>query len=119
MEEGMVIPIAFFAMIFGIVYLNVRKKERQMLIERGLDATVFDRKSSGNGSLKWGLLLVGVGLGIIAGNILVANYVMSEEAAYFSMIFLLGGIALLISHFIDRKHKLEDREEQMQQGSEE
>ena len=63
------IPIALFAMIYGIVYLLVRKKERLALIQRGADATIFE-SSKQPSSLKWGLLLVGIGTGILLGKVL-------------------------------------------------
>jgi Co/Zn/Cd efflux system component len=58
------------------------------------------------------LLLIGVALGILVGNLLAASETFAEaqEAAYFSMIFLFGGMALLINYFIARKMFNEDKE---------
>lgn len=91
-----------FAMIYGIVYILVRKKERLALIEKGVDASLFTSKKKGYGELKWGMLFVGTGLGILLGKIFAAYSVLGEEASMFSMICLLGGLSLMIYHFVER-----------------
>jgi len=105
--EGIFVPLGFFAMVVLIVFMAIRKKERLALIEKGADASLFESKKQGNGTLKWGLFLIGIGIGLIIANILVKNYLMAEEAAYFSMIFLFGGIALVVSYFMGKK-KIEE-----------
>ena len=100
MEAGILVPIAFFAMVFGIVYISVRKKERALLIQRGLDASALDTKKNQTGNLKWGLLFLGVGIGILLGRVFTAYTCFGEEASYFSMICLFGGLSLVIYHFI-------------------
>lgn len=102
--EEVFVPLGFFATVVIIIYLYVRRKERLALIEKGADASIFVFEKKVNGTLKWGLLLVGAGIGILIANALYKNHVMDEEAAYFSMVFLFGGIALVISHFISKKH---------------
>ena len=103
--EGIFVPLGFFAMVVLIVYLSIRKKERLALIEKGADAKIFMSNGKSNTTLKWGLFLIGLGVGLIIANILVKYYVMEEEAAYFSMIFLFGGIALVMSHFLGKKRQ--------------
>jgi hypothetical protein len=103
MNAEFLIPVAFFAMIYGIVYLLVRKKERQALLEKGADVSVFEVQGRSYGSLKWGLLLVGIGVGILLGKVLGSYTALEEEPAYFSMICLFGGIALIIFHMITGK----------------
>ncbi len=111
--ETLIAFIAFFAAVFGImyVYYTTRNKERLALIEKGADASLFNTGKEGKGSYSWGkfslrlgMLLTGIGLGIIAGAILEAASVFpSEEAGYFSMIFIFGGLALVLFYLIDRK----------------
>lgn len=96
-----IIPISFFALVYGLVYLGVRKKERMALLEYNKDATVFQTSKVKNITLKWGLLLIGVGVGLLLANILIMMGKMEDEAAYFSMSFLFGGLGLVISYFID------------------
>ncbi|MCK5839594.1 MAG: hypothetical protein KAG99_07085 [Bacteroidales bacterium] len=102
MIAGIIIPISFFALVLGIVYLTIRKKERMVMIEKGVDPSIFVTKTWEFPSLKWGMFLIGLGVGLIIANLLVNNYIMNEEAAYFSMIFLFGGIALVISYFVGK-----------------
>ncbi|OQX73653.1 MAG: hypothetical protein B6D61_12295 [Bacteroidetes bacterium 4484_249] len=103
-------PIIVLLIIFGaivtIVYLGIRKKERMAMMEKGVDASIFfSTKSKNEYSLKYGLLLIGVALGILAGNILSVTdaFMYEKEAAYFSMIFLFGGLALVIFYFLAKK----------------
>ncbi|MBP6976978.1 MAG: hypothetical protein PHD61_05615 [Bacteroidales bacterium] len=101
--EGIFVPISVFGMILGIVYLVIRKRERLALIEKGVDASIFMTKKQTNATLKWGLFFIGLGIGLLVAEILVKTTTMSDEAAYFSMIFLFGGVALLVSYFLDRR----------------
>jgi F0F1-type ATP synthase membrane subunit c/vacuolar-type H+-ATPase subunit K len=112
--ETLIAFIALFATVFGIMYVfyNTRNKERLALIEKGADASLFntgkERNLFGWGklSLKLGMLLIGIGLGIIAGAIFESAGVFPDEAAgYFSMIFVFGGLALVLFYLIERKAK--------------
>ena len=103
-------PILVLLVIFGavvaIVYLSIRKKERMAMMEKGVDASVFFTPKKRNSyALKYGLLLIGVALGILIGNILATTnaFMYEKEAAYFSMIFLFGGLALVIYYFMAKK----------------
>jgi|WetSurMetagenome_2_1015567.scaffolds.fasta_scaffold150897_2 hypothetical protein len=111
MNTEFLIPISLFAMVFGIVYLAIRMKERKALIEKGLSAEILDshKRSVVPSSLKWGMLAVGVGLGILIGRILAAYTCLGEEESFFSMIFLFGGFSLILYHFIARKMERDDQ----------
>ncbi len=100
MESQIIISLSFFAMIFGIVFLFIRKNERLALIAKGMDASIFDSKRKEISSLKWGLLLVGIGVGILVGKLLTVCTSLNEEPAFFSMICLFGGLGLIIFHII-------------------
>ena len=107
--------IAFFATVFGIYYVSVttRNKERMALIDKGADASLFNTGKEGQKSLfnwnkltlKIGMLLMGVGIGIIAGAILESMQVMENGADYTSMVFLFGGLSLVLFYLIDSKNK--------------
>ena len=108
---GILIPFAFLAFAFASIYvhLTTRNKERLALIEKGADPELFKQKTepnSGYGTFKLGLFLIGIALGIVAGYFLHESG-MDESAAYFSMIFLFGGIGLVISFLL--KEKLEKK----------
>ena len=112
--EGLLAFIAFLASVFGIFYVFVttRNKERMSLIEKGADASLFNTGKEGQKSwfnwnkatLKFGMLLMGVGVGIIAGAILDSMNVMEHGAEYTSMVFLFGGLSLVLFYLIDRKN---------------
>lgn len=71
------------------------------LLDRGLDPTSFEKKSNDFSSLKYGLLFTGVGLGLLLANILVSTGAMEREAAYFSLVSLFGGIALILDYILE------------------
>jgi hypothetical protein len=97
------VPLGLFGMVVAIVYLVNRKRERLALIEKGADASIFRENKTDNPSLKWGILLVMLGIAMILANILVYTGSMEEESAYLSMLFLFGGSGLLIYYFLARK----------------
>jgi hypothetical protein len=51
------------------------------------------------------MFFMGIGAGIIAGAILDSNDVMRDGPGYVSMIFLFGGLSLVLFYLIDRKSK--------------
>ncbi len=93
-----------FVFIYGIVSLLSRRKERMALLEKGADPSIFqEQKREKFTSLKYGLLLIGVAIGIFMGNILKTATDMEPEAGYFSMVCLFGGLSLVISYFLGKK----------------
>lgn len=102
MNAEILIPISMFAMVFGIVYLAIRRKERMALIEKGLSADVLEAHKKTPSTLKWGMVFLGVGIGILLGRILAEYTMLGEEESFFSMIFLCGGLSLLIYYFIEK-----------------
>ena len=113
--EGLVGFIAFFATVFGLYYVHIttRNKERMALIDKGADASLFNTGKEGQTSLfnwskltlKIGMLFMGVALGIIAGAILESMQVMPDGPGYVSMVFLFGGLSLVLFYLVDRKNK--------------
>jgi hypothetical protein len=106
--------IAFFATVFGIMYVFyiTRNKERIALIEKGADASLFNTGKDSKGSfigsrvtLKVGMLFMGIALGIIIGALLSQAGVFNEGTNYTSMIFFFGGLSLVLFYLIDRKSK--------------
>nr|NQU89581.1 hypothetical protein [Bacteroidota bacterium] len=97
------VPLGAFGMIVAIVYILARRKERLTLIQHGADASTLKMDKESNGALKFGLLLIGIAVGILLGNIISETTYMQEEVAYFSMTFICGGISLLIYYFISKQ----------------
>ena len=54
-------------------------------------------------TLKIGMLLVGIALGILIGSIIDEYTTLPSEVGYFSMIFLFGGLALIANSLIEKK----------------
>jgi len=104
MAEEILIPIALFISVFGIVYvfLTTRHKERMALIEKGADASLFNSKPNKLSVLKYGMLLCGFALGLFLGNVIAATTTLKEEVAYFSMTFLCGGLSLIVYYLIEK-----------------
>ncbi len=101
-----IIPIMLFGGIFGIfyVYITARNKERMSMIEKGADASMFAVKRKYTDiTLKLGMLLVGVALGILMSSLIDEYTTLPTEVGYFSMIFLFGGIALITNSILEKK----------------
>ncbi|MVN20122.1 DUF6249 domain-containing protein [Mucilaginibacter arboris] len=100
------VPLALFALIFGIIYL--RNKERMAMIERGMEPDnrlPRQRQSNPAFSLTFGLLLIGSGLGLFIAY-MIDHFALSDEnspAIYFSLIAFFGGLGLFVSYLIERK----------------
>ncbi len=107
MLTEILVPIAVFAAIFGIVYVIVtsRNRERMAMIEKGVDPKDFlaKPKTNNNGIIKWALLLVGVGIGLFLGSILDTYTDIPEEPAYFACSLLFGGLGLVGAFLITEK----------------
>ena len=105
MEAEILIPMSMFGSIFGIAYIfyKTRHIERLALIEKGASAELFEsKKQHGNLTLKIGMLFVGVALGLLLATLL-DQYTIIDEASYPIMVFLFGGLALILNDFIERK----------------
>lgn len=102
--------VGAFALVFGIRYFS--NKEKMAMIERGIDPGL--RKSTPRPfiSLKFGLLMVGLGLGLLVALFTVRgvfgpNMKDAEQgqavAVYFGSIFIFGGLGLISSYVIEKK----------------
>lgn len=114
MQTEIIVPLAFFATVFGIIYvvISAANKQKLALIEKGLDASILhdNSKNASHGryvALQFGLLFIGFALGLLLGNVLESYTQIQEEVAYFSMILLFGGISLLLYYVIMKKLKPE------------
>lgn len=96
-------PAGFFLLVYGIVYLYVRKKERMELLRRGLDPNTFRPIEKTKLNLKYGLILCAIGFGMLIAKILIVAQIMEPQEGYLSMIFIFGGASLLIYYFWEKK----------------
>ncbi len=104
MDFDFLVGIAFFATVYGIFHLYIRRKERLALIDKGLTANIFTSEANVSPSLKFGLLCIGIAVGFLIGGILETTTELEEGVAYLSMVFLFGGLALVIYYFIAKQH---------------
>ena len=95
------VPLGFFALIFGIVYMN--KRENLAMIDKNMNPKA-SRGPEPFRYLKWGLLLIGAGIGLLLAYF-IDNAIRSHdpEALYFSLIAIGGGIGLVISYRMEMK----------------
>jgi len=103
---AILVPISFFAMLFGIIYLY--KRERMAMIERGMDPRRYKPQSAPYQNLKWGLLFIGAGLGLFLAFVLDRSVFKSDTfddnpAIYFALIAIFGGLGLLTSFLIEKR----------------
>ena len=90
MMVAILIPISFFAMVFGVVYLF--KKENLAMIEKGMNPKDKMFRPAPFRSLKWGLLLLGAGLGLLIAFFVDMNlpYRIEPAGIYFALIAMGG-----------------------------
>ena len=106
------------AMVFGIRYMQNR--ENMAMIEKGLDPKIKPLKPrpAPFRNLKWGLLLVGAGIGLFLAYLLdnTALYRIGHDhddanganvAIYFALIAIGGGLGLISSYKIEKKELLD------------
>lgn len=128
MEAALLIPIlvplGFFVMVFGIIYLRTR--QNLAMIEKGMNPKEFANRQAPYRNLKWGLVLLGSGIGFFLAYLL-DNFVLykvghgnhfedydANVPVYFALIAIGGGLGLIQSYRIEKKEIL-DKEQRTQQ----
>lgn len=96
-----IVSLAAFAAIFGIayIYLVSRHRERMTIMEKGADPAMFHKEGQ---TLKYGMLAVGVAIGILVGAQLRAQG-FDKNVSYLSMVFLFSGLSLITFYLISRR----------------
>jgi drug/metabolite transporter (DMT)-like permease len=91
-----------FAMTFGIVYLGTR--QNLAMIEKGMNPKQQSQRPAPYKSLKWGLLLIGAGIGLALAYIVCSHLLHEEDnpALYFAFIGIGGGLGLVGSYKAER-----------------
>lgn len=106
MITGIITTLAFFvAVVLTVKYVSAaRNKEKMALIEKGIDITeLYQKKDHRNATLKGGMFLVGVAIGLFMGYLLTVITSIIGVVSYFSMILLFGGASLILFHWYNNK----------------
>ncbi len=105
---AIMVPLGAMAMLFGLFYL--RNRENMSMIEKGMNPKEFANRPAPYRNLKWGLLLVGAGVGLFLAYIM-HTYVLhiddDNPVMYFSLIGICGGLGLIASYWIEKKQTLD------------
>jgi len=105
---GILVPIVAFVVIAYVIKVVSDNKVRKMAIQKGeLDENIKYLVGNYYGynapaSLKWGMVLLAVGLGIFVGQVIDAIGFGSDEFT-FAMMFIFGGVAMIAYYFIASK----------------
>ncbi len=103
---GLITTIGFFvAVVLTVKYVSgARNKEKMALIEKGVDISeIYRKKDYRNATLKVGMFLVGLAVGLFMGYFLTYMTLINDVVSYFSMILLFGGLSLIIFHWYNSK----------------
>jgi hypothetical protein len=102
--------LGLFAMIFGMRYLY--NKENMAMIEKGMDPKLNRNRPAPYANLKWGLLLIGSGVGLALAYIITQYIIHDYEnpALWFAFIAIGGGTGLIGSYRIEKKELLDKNE---------
>src|SRR5689334_17726137 len=109
MLVAVMIPLGFFLMIFGIIYMY--KRENLAMIEKGMNPKENRNRPAPYKNLKWAMLMIGSGVGLFCAYML-DNYVLSpgninhhdeNVPIYFSLIAIGGGLGLFGSYRMEKK----------------
>lgn len=106
MEESImgILWLMIFSIGTLVMIVYIRKyanMERMALIEKG-EQPFQIKQSNTSIPLRFSLLLIGLGLGLLIGYFMDALFGM-EEVAYFSMILVFGGGGLGLAYIIEEK----------------
>ncbi len=118
MLVGILVPITLFIGLFTmIIFLRkYENEERMAMIEKGIDPTNKTKpRTNPSGTLRFALLAIGAGIGLLVGNMLEKANLVEEEVAYFSMVLLFGGMGLLVSYLIQLKQDEREKEKQIRE----
>lgn len=106
MITGIITTLGFFiAVVMTVKYVTAaRNKEKMALIEKGANISeIYQKKDHRNVTLKSGMFLVGIAIGIWVGYFLTEITAINNVIAYFSMILLFGGASLIAFHWYNSK----------------
>lgn len=96
------------AIIIATSYFRNRRIERMAMIASNTDAGHFregETRPKHYQTMKYGMLMIGLAIGILMGTVLDANTLLHETAAYLSMVLTFGGISLVVFYVLFKNKK--------------
>ncbi len=101
---GVLLPIIISLGAFVMIaYMRkFENMERMSIIDKGLSPDLFKRDRVAPTTIRWSLLLIGVGFGFLIGYWLDEVFRM-EEVGYFSMLFIFGGLGLGLAYLLEER----------------
>lgn len=104
------VPLGGCAMIFGIVYIvmTANHRENMAMIAQGMNPKKSSEKK--HSKLRLAFLFFLVPIGILIGNKFHEVFGIDPEPAAVVCAFLMGGVALVTTYFIERKLEKSDSE---------
>jgi len=108
---GALIPIIVSLGVFTMIVIlrRLEHNEKLKMIEKGIDVSKYQRNQKPGGAIKFALMAVGIGIGLLMGNLLDVFTPLQNEICYFSMIFLFAGAGLFLANKIVEKKEKEQR----------
>ncbi|HPG39891.1 MAG TPA: hypothetical protein PLP19_11505 [bacterium] len=111
---GILVPITLFIVMGWIIKVLSDNHIRKLLIEKNIDSDSVKLLYSDKlekyvpSAMKWGMVLVAIGLAIFLGKlmVLIPGFDSSrhdEEVFIFAMMFIMGGLALIIYYAMATK----------------
>ena len=100
----LLVPIVAIVTIFGggigVIYffLKTRNQQRLAMIEKGLNRDMFAGGVTHGRLRRWGIALMGLGVGVLLGFGLSTSTGLSNEVAYPAAIALALGAALMLAY---------------------
>lgn len=113
--EGIFIVGSLCLLAYELVKLNKNSAERKMMLQMGVNPnqSAETNKNRTLDFLKWGIVFVGIGFGLLVAELCNQFRCLDKDAAYIAMVLLFGGISFIISHVVvdnqlKKQHKKED-----------
>jgi hypothetical protein len=99
MEAALILGV-IFAFVIMIIWLDARKKERMFLLKQDKDPNLANSKDDIFFFfiyLKWGIIIIGVGLGTLLGSIFRNN-----SSTFIAYLLICSGAGIVVSFLVTR-----------------
>ena len=117
MDAAFVLGV-IFTFIVILVWLDARRKERMFLLKQGKDPNLVDNGKekifSSVNNLKWGIIIIFVGLGTLLGTIFRNSSAIGNDSIFIACLMICSGIGIvagfLTTRYISSSDKPKDEQ---------